>query len=353
MLFFAICVKYYQLSRFHENQSYFYLCNMNNLENQIFKINSLNEFEEIALKVYDFQVSNNSVYSEYVQLLGKPRPKEMIEIPFLPISFFKTKEIKSKDLSVETIFMSSGTTGMERSQHFIQKTEIYKNSFEKCYGEFIGNPNKQVIFALLPNYLEQGNSSLVYMVDHLIQQTKNDLSGFFLNNISDFIESYQKAILLNKQVVVFGVSYALLDLAEKKVDLSKARVIETGGMKGRRKEMTKEELHLELKRGLGVDYISSEYGMTELLSQAYSDKNGVFTTPNWLKIFIRETNDPFQFIENGKTGGINVIDLANIYSCSFIETQDLGKKIDDYTFQLMGRFDNSDIRGCNLLYREF
>jgi len=225
---------------------------------------------------------------------------------------------------------------------------MYTRSFEPTYRNQIGNPEEQVIIALLPNYIEQGESSLIYMVHALIQQSNNSLSGFYLNDLDKLNVVYKTALQLGKKVIVFGVSYALLDLAEQKIDLSQATIIETGGMKGRRKELTKEELHKELIDGLNVTYIASEYGMSELLSQAYSDKNGVFTTPPWMKILIRDVNDALSFEAEGKTGGINVIDLANLYSCSFIATQDLGKVFGD-SFQLLGRFDNSDIRGCNLL----
>jgi hypothetical protein len=321
---------------------------MENLENEIFSIQSEADFNEVALKVFDFQVRNCKVYGDFVGVLNRPKPTKIEEIPFLPISFFKTHTVKTENLPIEFDFLSSGTTGMIRSKHSVQKPYMYEKSFELIYKEFIGSPEDQVILALLPNYIEQGNSSLVYMVDNLIKATKNELSGFFLDDHKGLVDRYLKAIELGKKVVLFGVSYALLDLAEMKIDLSKAQIIETGGMKGRRKEMSKEELHDVLKKGLNVEYISSEYGMTELFSQSYSDKEGVFDSPKWMKILIRETNDPFHFIEDGKTGGINVIDLANLYSCSFIETQDLGKKFGD-SFKILGRFDQSDLRGCNLM----
>jgi phenylacetate-coenzyme A ligase PaaK-like adenylate-forming protein len=224
---------------------------------------------------------------------------------------------------------------------------LYERSFSTIYQRFIGNPEEQVILALLPNYLEQGNSSLVYMVDNLIKRS-SELSGFILDKKDEIKERYDNAIKEKKKVVVFGVSYSLLDLAEAGIDLSEALIIETGGMKGRRKEMSKEEIHKIICQGTGVRYVSSEYGMTELLSQAYSDKEGKFTTPEWMKVFIRDINDPFAYVENGKSGGINVIDLANLYSCSFIATQDLGK-IEGDQFSILGRFDNADIRGCNLM----
>lgn len=314
----------------------------------IFNISNDIEFNKIALDIFNFQVKTIPIYKEYVQLLNKPAPKHYLEIPFLPISFFKSHKVCKEGLKPEVIFKSSGTSGQTRSQHFVEDTQLYKDSFFNTYMSLIGNPENQVILALLPNYIEQGESSLVFMVDHLVAATNNQLSSFVLNNPLEIELRYQQAIESGKEVVIFGVSYALLDLAEQNINLSKARIIETGGMKGRRKEMTKDELHQELKRGLSVSYISSEYGMTELLSQGYSSENGLFETPSWMKVLIREVNDPFHYLDEGKTGGINVIDLANINSCSFIATQDLGRIV-GAEFEIMGRFDNSDIRGCNLL----
>ena len=316
------------------------------MENKIFSVNASN-FEEIALDVFHFQYQNNPIYQKFVDLLSKNNPSNLKEIPFLPISFFKTHEIRTFQHQVENIFKSSGTGG-NRSTHYVESISMYQMSFEKTYRSQLGDPENQVIIALLPNYLDQGESSLVYMVYDLIQKTNNHLSGFYLNEPSKIIETYKQALELNKQVIIFGVSYALLDLAELNINLSKATIIETGGMKGKRKELTKEELHHELKKGFNVDFISSEYGMSELLSQAYSDKNGLFSCPPWMSVLIRDVNDALGYEEEGKTGGINVIDLANLYSCSFISTQDLGKSFGN-TFQLMGRFDNSDVRGCNLL----
>ncbi len=321
---------------------------LQNLENKIFNVSNFDEFEKVAIEVYKWQSINCEVYKEFISFLKKPEPTCIEEIPFLPISFFKEFEVLSTDLPVKFKFLSSGTTSSIRSKHLVQKPEMYERSFLKIYENFIGQPSDQVILALLPNYIEQGNSSLVFMVERLVKESNHPLSGFFLKDYNALISSYEEAISLGKEVVIFGVSYALLDLAEKKVDLSKARIIETGGMKGRRKELSKEELHQFLKEGFGTEYISSEYGMTELFSQSYSDKDGLFKMPAWMQVKIRETNDPFNFIPVGKTGGINVIDLANLYSCSFIATQDLGKIVDDQ-LQLMGRFDNADLRGCNLM----
>ena len=319
-----------------------------NLMNQIFTINNDDDFNALALEVYRYQSRNIPIYSQYVQELNKPTPTHYSEIPFLPISFFKTHEVCREGIVPQVIFKSSGTTGQNRSQHLVEEVKIYEQSFFKAYELLVGKPEDQVILALLPSYVEQGESSLVYMVEHLVQATKNELSGFLLNSPEEIEQRYQAAIKSNKEVVIFGVSYALLDLAEININLSKAKIIETGGMKGRRKEMTKDELHATLKAGLNVPFISSEYGMTELLSQAYSNKDGLFEAPSWMKILIREMNDPFSYVDNGKTGGINVIDLANIHSCSFIATQDLGR-IENNQFRIMGRFDNADLRGCNLL----
>jgi hypothetical protein len=230
----------------------------------------------------------------------------------------------------------------------VSNVYIYEASFFNAYQLLFGNPKKQVILALLPNYLEQGNSSLVYMVSALIEASNNELSGFLLNEFEEIKKRYEAAINSGKEVVIFGVSYALLDLAEQKMDFSQAKIIETGGMKGRRKELTKAELHAVLVEGLCVDYVSSEYGMTELLSQAYSLKNGVFVCPPWMKVLFRDVYDPLTLVSSEKSGGINVIDLANVNSCSFIQTQDLGRKTSK-GFILEGRIDLADIRGCNLM----
>jgi phenylacetate-coenzyme A ligase PaaK-like adenylate-forming protein len=316
--------------------------------NNIFEISTENQFNQLALEIFDFQKKNIPIYREYLSKLGKPQPKHYTEIPFLPIDFFKTHTICRDVKIVEEIFKSSGTTGQIRSQHFVEDVTIYRKSFHASYFQFIGNPEEQVILALLPNYIDQGDSSLVFMVNELIAASNNELSAFLLNEPKEIAKRYLEALRTNKKVVLFGVSYALLDVASEGADLSQATIIETGGMKGRRKEMSKEELHQELKSGLNVPFISSEYGMTELLSQGYSNKDGLFETPAWMKILIRDINDPFSYIESGKTGGINVIDLVNINSCSFIATQDLGK-IENGLFRIMGRYNNSDIRGCNLL----
>ena len=317
------------------------------LEDKIFSVKTQEDFERVALEVYNYQIKHCKVYGDFVKQLDWPPPTRIQEIPFLPIEFFKTHTLLSDCQASEITFKSSGSGGA-RSTHYVADKSLYINSFNKNYQEFIGQAKDQVILALLPNYIEQGDSSLVFMVDDLIQQTNNSLSGFILNDMGSIVERYHSALKQNKKVVVFGVSYALLDLAEKRLDFSEALIIETGGMKGRRKELTKTELHERLRIGLNCDNISSEYGMTELLSQCYSNRNEIFSSTNLIKVFIRETNDPFSYTKSGKTGGINVVDLANIYSCSFIATQDLGKAAKN-GFQIMGRFDNSDVRGCNLL----
>jgi len=317
------------------------------LVDRIFSIQNEAEFEQAALDVFKYQRDNCLVYQEYIDHLNWPDPKSLEEIPFLPIDFFKSQRIITAEFNEEIVFKSSGTEGT-RSCHYVAKTELYEKSFHFNYQQSLGNPKEQVILALLPNYMEQGESSLIYMVDHLISMSDNPLSGFVLNDLNEIKRRYDKAINLNIPVVIFGVSYALLDLATLDFNFEKALIIETGGMKGKRKELTKSELHNELKSGLNCKNISSEYGMTELLSQAYSKQKGLFKTTNLMKVLIRETDDPFSYTEQGKTGGINIIDLVNLYSCSFIATQDLGKIHND-GFEIMGRFDNSDIRGCNLL----
>lgn len=317
-------------------------------EDRIFSLNSNDDFNCLALEIYSYQKTHCGIYRDFIHLLDRPEPKAYAEIPFLPISFFKEHNIITEGFQPEIQFLSSGTTGMQRSKHLVARKDLYERSFMTAYKQLIGNPEEQVILALLPSYIEQGESSLVYMVDHLITESKSDKSGFLLNSIDEIEHRYKIACNEGKKTILFGVSYALLDLAEKGIDLSEAVIIETGGMKGRRKEMTKEELHDTLKKALKVKTVLSEYGMTELLSQAYCDADMNFQTPPWMRVLIRDVNDPFGWAKEGKTGGINVIDLANLYSCSFISTQDLGRSNGEQ-FQVLGRFDQSDIRGCNLL----
>ena len=307
------------------------------------------DFERIALEVFHYQIKNCSVYRDYVHLLNRQNVKSTEEIPFLPIEFFKTNEIYCGQKSGKDIlFLSSGTGNSARSKHIVRDIKLYESNFRAIYHQFFGAISNHVILALLPNYQEQGNSSLVYMVDTLISDSRNNLSGFLLNEPEEIEIRYKKACASGKKVVIFGVSYALLDLAEKNINLSEAIIIETGGMKGRRKEISKKSLHLELMKGLNIPFVSSEYGMTELLSQAYSFEDGIFSCPAWMKVLFREVHDPLTLIEGSGKGAINVIDLANIHSCSFIATQDLGRNVPG-GFILEGRMEQSDLRGCNLM----
>ena len=322
---------------------------MEKLIQRIFSIQNEDEFNRCALEVFDFQYQNTEVYREFVDTLKHPLPKHYSEIPFLPIQFFKSHKILSRNKEYQALFKSSGTGSGERSKHYVAETAIYEQSFLPTFEKFAGKLDELIICALLPSYVEQGESSLVYMVDRLIKESKNELSGYYLEHLDHLVQTLHRAKETGKKTVLFGVSYALLDLAELSPDLSNITVIETGGMKGRRKEMSKTELHKTLNKAFGTSYISSEYGMCELLSQAYSDKDELFEFPAWMKFRLREVNDPFGFnITENKTGVVSIIDLANIYSCSFIETQDLGR---DYSgkLRLMGRLDYSEVRGCNLL----
>lgn len=318
----------------------------------IFTISSQKQFEKIALKVFRFQYENNLVYQEFCDLLktNPQKVKSLHQIPFLPIQFFKSHSVVSNSDPIQATFTSSGTTGTITSRHLVTDVSIYDESYRKGFSQFYGNIEDYVILALLPSYLEREGSSLIHMVEDLIQLTNNSDSGFYLNNHDELIQKLVDLDQAGQNVILIGVTYALLDLIEKRqFQLQHTIIMETGGMKGKRKEMIREELHEQLCEGFGVTAIHSEYGMTELLSQAYSLGNGVFECPSWMQIHIRDTEDALTYINYGKTGGINVIDLANINSCSFIATQDLGKKYPNTTFEVLGRFDNSDIRGCNLM----
>jgi phenylacetate-coenzyme A ligase PaaK-like adenylate-forming protein len=318
----------------------------------IFHIDSKKEFDKISLKLFRFQYDNNEVYKQFCDFLNKDKTnvKKIEDIPFLPIQFFKSHEILSSKEVIQATFTSSGTTGMITSKHLVTNVSLYENSYRNAFSQFYGNIEDYVILALLPSYLEREGSSLIHMVDDLIKQTNNPDSGFYLHNHEELIEKLITLDNKGQNVILIGVTYALLDLVEKqKFNLKNTIIMETGGMKGKRKEMIREELHEQLCDGFGVNAIHSEYGMTELLSQAYSLGNGIFECPNWMQILVRDTEDALTYIESGKTGGINVIDLANINSCAFIATQDLGKKYKNNTFEILGRFDNSDIRGCNLM----
>ena len=325
---------------------------MLDLKNHIFNISSKQEFNDISLKIFNYQYTNNLVYHQFCNHL-KVNPSKITtihQIPFLPIEFFKTHVIKTGEFVEEQLFLSSGTTGQNQSKHYVKDITLYEKSYHQAFQQFYGNIEDYSILALLPSYLEREGSSLIYMISDLIEKSNNQKSGFFLENLEEMIGILNKMTKNDQKVILFGVSFALLDLAEAhQIDLSSVIIMETGGMKGRRKELTRNELHKIYQKSFNVSPIHSEYGMTELLSQAYSKGNGVFEAPNWMKVLIRDINDPFNIIENNKTGGINVIDLANINSCSFIATQDLGKKITAHEFEVLGRFDNSDLRGCNML----
>lgn len=321
------------------------------LEDDIFACLTKEEFENLALKVFQFQYRNTKVYREFCDFLNlsPASVKKVVDIPFLPIEFFKNKVILAQGNSSEKIFTSSGTTGSVPSKHHVAKLNIYERSFNTAFDNVYGDPTEYCILALLPSYLEREDSSLVYMVDALCKRSENAHSGFYMNNLYALTKQLIHQEETSKKTLLIGVSYALLDLVEKnKFQLQHTTVLETGGMKGRRKELVKDELHEILMDGFGVKSIHSEYGMTELLSQAYSQGNGVFNCPPWMKVLIRDTEDALT-LTTGKTGGINIIDLANIYSCSFIATQDLGELYPNGSFKILGRFDNSDIRGCNLM----
>ena len=328
-------------------------------DQDIFTISSQKQFEKIALKVFRFQYENNLVYKEFCDFLKVDiqSVKKLQQIPFLPIQFFKNHNVVSNTNGIQEIFTSSGTTGMITSKHLVTEVSLYEQSYRNAFSEFYGNIEDYAILALLPSYLERSGSSLIYMVKDLIELSNNEHSGFYLHNYDELIAKLIELDNAGQNILLIGVTYALLDLVEKqKFQLKNTIIMETGGMKGKRKELIREELHEILCDGFGVQNIHSEYGMTELLSQAYSLGNGIFECPSWMQILIRDTEDAMTYVSNGKTGGINVIDLANINSCSFIATQDLGKKYPNQpacrqagSFEVLGRFDNSDIRGCNLM----
>jgi phenylacetate-coenzyme A ligase PaaK-like adenylate-forming protein len=330
-----------------------YFCKKNLIRSiNPFTISNQKEFEKTALKVFRFQYENNLVYREFCDLLKTDvqEVKSLEQIPFLPIQFFKTHNVVSNSDPIQETFTSSGTTGSTTSKHLVTDISLYETSYQNGFSQFYGALENYVILALLPSYLEREGSSLVYMVNDMIALSKHQDSGFYLNHQNELIDKLKALDQSGQNVILIGVTYALLDLIESHpLELKNTFIMETGGMKGRRKEMIREELHEQLCEGFGVTAIHSEYGMTELLSQAYSLGNGVFECPSWMHVLIRDTEDALTYLAEGKTGGINVIDLANINSCSFIATQDLGKKNPNNSFEVLGRFDHSDIRGCNLM----
>jgi len=317
---------------------------------KIFNVDDKN-FEQIAFEVFQFQYINNNIYKSYCDLLKKTPSNigDISGIPFLPISFFKSHSVMCTK-KYDKVFHSSGTTNENLSKHYVSDINIYEQSFLKNFIDNYGDPKDYVILGLLPNYMENENSSLIYMVNNLIELSESNDSGFFLKEYDFIIEKMKSLARENKKIILIGVSYALLDLTESKnLNFENTIIIETGGMKGRRREMIKKELHETLKERTGLKKIHSEYGMTELLSQAYSKGDGIFSCPNWMRVYIRDINDPNFLYSNNKSGGINIIDLANINSCSFIATEDMGSLHKNGNFEIMGRIDHTDTRGCNLL----
>ena len=323
---------------------------MEALINKIFSCNDKATFEALALELFDYQMENNPIYAPYAALILKGKiPANIYEIPFLPIEFFKQEQIICQGKGVEEVFLSSGTTG-EQSKHLIADLSLYKKSYLNTFQQFYGDINDYCILALLPNYQEREGSSLIYMVNDLITKSEHPKSGFYLNNLAELSETIKELESKGQKTILFGVTYALLDLAAQYPQhLKHTLIMETGGMKGKRKELLKEEIHQLLEVAFLTENIHSEYGMTELLSQAYSKGGNIFKSPAWMKIIIRDVNDPLTIMGDNKKGGINVIDLANIYSCPFVATQDLGATFEDGTFSVLGRFSNADVRGCNLL----
>lgn len=318
----------------------------------IFNIENKSDFDDVALKLFNYQYDNNALYRAFITNLCRNSEsiKSVYDIPFLPIEFFRNHIVLTEHFPVDIIFESSGTTGMVPGRHFVKDLSLYEESFLNCFRLFYGDPEEYIIAALLPSYTERRGSSLVYMVNNLIEKSGHELSGYYKDTYSQLIEAITGRNHKRK-ILLIGVTYALLDMAEKlSPDLSHVIVMETGGMKGKRKEMIRSELHSILKEKLAIGSVHSEYGMTELMSQAYSKEEGIFYSPPWMKIFIRDPQDPMTiYTEPGKTGGINIIDLANFNSISFIATSDLGRLREDGGFEVLGRFDNSDIRGCNLM----
>jgi len=323
------------------------------LPDLIFKLNNSVSFSDTALRIFRIQAENNPVYRQFISGLRR-KPEEITninDIPFIPAEFFKSQTVALENLSFDTVFESSRTTGDSPGRHFVHDLKLYEKSFYNSFRYFYGDPSEYFISALLPSYTERQNSSLVYMLKGLIKMSRHSSSGFYNDNPKDLLKYLGLAEVTGKKRLLLGVSFALLDFANNySSDLSGTIVMETGGMKGRRKEITREELHEILQQKLNVQSVHSEYGMTELLSQAYSKGNGIFHSPPWMKILIRDPSDPLTVTgDQGTSGGINIIDLANIYSCSFIATGDFGKLHEDNSFSVSGRFDNSDIRGCNLM----
>ncbi len=324
----------------------------NELRLRIFEEHNNDSFLQLALDIFQYQYENNSFYRTFVEgcKVNPKLIKQLSDIPFLPVELFKSNEIKTGDFQEQAVFLSSGTTGSVSSKHFVKELDLYEESFIRTFRFFYGEPEEFVFLALLPSYLERSGSSLIYMMEKMISESKDLRSGFFLNEFDKLKSLLMKLRAENKNVVLIGVTYALLDFADQySLSFPELNVMETGGMKGKRKEMIRAEVHEKLKPAFGVKSIHSEYGMTEMLSQAYSKGDGIFHTPPWMRILIREMNDPLQSAEMGKSGAVKAIDLANLDSCAFIATQDLGIAHSPTSFEIIGRFDFSDIRGCNLM----
>jgi len=321
--------------------------------NRIFKLATEEEFRSLAMDVFRYQAVANPVYREYLALLKKDPEKieQPEQIPFLPIGFFKTHRIITGEMQAELVFESSRTTGETPSRHFVANAALYQESLANGFKRIYGDPEDWCILSLLPSYVERGNSSLVYMMDRLMKQSGHPDSGFYLNEAESLHRILEKRAEDAHPTMLVGVSFALLDLASdfRGMIHPDTVIMETGGMKGRRKEMIRSELHQVLKEAFRCGEIHSEYGMTELLSQAFSTGYQLFETPPWMRILIRDSYDPFTLVPAGQTGGINVIDLANIHSCSFISTSDLGRVNDKGQFEVLGRFDQAEVRGCNLM----
>lgn len=323
---------------------------MKEIVNNILSV-SADTFKELALKIFQLQYAGNTVYNKWVNALNINigAITEISDIPFLPVSFFKTDKVITGNVEAEHVFESSGTTQTINSRHFVRELDLYTHSFTEGFRKFYGNPQDWCIIGLLPSYLERKGSSLVMMVEELIKLSGNSDSGFYLYEFEKLANVLQELEARKQKTLLVGVTFALLDFAEQfPMNLEFTTIMETGGMKGRRTEMVREEVHAILKGQFNVPAVHSEYGMTELLSQGYSFGEGIFNTVPWMKVLVRDEDDPLLVTEKGR-GLINVIDLANIYSCSFIATDDVGRIFDDSSFEVLGRRDNSDIRGCSLM----
>ncbi len=323
------------------------------MKENIFTIKTEEDFRKTCIETFLYQYENVEIYHKFVDYLNinSSQIKDIRDIPFLPIEMFKNHTILDTNSTAESYFQSSGTTQMLRSKHWISDFNLYEESIYESFSQFIGKPEDYIFLGLLPNYSENPHSSLIYMVDFLMKKSSKPENGYFLYNHEELFHLLQQ--LKDKKVILFGVSFALLDFLDNNFDfmtlgLLDFTIIETGGMKGRKEEMTKDELLKILQKGFNTQRIFSEYSMSELLSQAYSLGNNEYLSPNWMRVLIRNIEDPFSYEKEGKTGAINIIDLANVHSCSFIATQDLGK-IQNGKFQVLGRIDHSDIRGCSLL----